>query len=132
MNDHLYALDDHSPLGFQLDGVPLMTFLLAVLQSTAFVVLQHPVFTAKVSRAEAAVSNYTLRLIFAVFEGAADFLRRHAAPDRKAQIEGGVREDVQRGEGQIGRAGRQMTTCKSEAEVGCRDGGSKGEQVAKC
>ena len=54
-----------------------MTFLLAVLQSAALVVLEHAVSAAEVTGAEVAVANDTLRLLPALLETAADLLGRH-------------------------------------------------------
>ena len=55
--------------------------------------LQHPVPAAEVAGAEAAVPYDPLRRVFAVFEAAADLLRR-AAADRQGHVHSAVAADV--------------------------------------
>lgn len=55
-----------------------MTLLLAILQPTALVILQHPMLTAESPLAERAIAYDTLRPVFAVFERAFDLLWGHA------------------------------------------------------
>ena len=45
-----------------------MTLLLAIIQSTALMILQHPMLAAEVSLTECAVPNNTLGAVLAVFE----------------------------------------------------------------
>lgn len=72
-----------------------MTLFLTVLQPTARVTLQHPMFAAEMSVAEPAVADYPLRLLLAVFETAAWLLwGSHAATHRAEEVEGGVVEDL--------------------------------------
>jgi len=72
-----------------------MTLLLAILQTAALMVLQHPVLAAEMSGAEAAISDDALGGVLAVFEGAADLLGGHAASYRCCEFEGRVGKYVQ-------------------------------------
>ena len=49
-------------------------------------ILQHTVFPAKVSRAEAAIPDDPLRAIFAVLERAANLFRWHAPEYRQREV----------------------------------------------
>lgn len=86
----LDTLDDHGSLAVQLIGVALMTLLLAVLQSTAFVIFQHAMLPAELALAEGAIADDALCLIFAVLEGTSDLLWS-AATYRKSDVDRGVR-----------------------------------------
>lgn len=66
-----------------------MAFLLAVLQPTAFVILQHAMFAAELTLAERAVADDALGLVFAVLEGATDLLGT-ATTDGKGNVYCGV------------------------------------------
>lgn len=83
------ALDDQGPLTVELIGIPFMAFFLTVLQPTAFVILQHAMFAAKMSLAEGTIPNDALRLILAVLESTTDLLWS-AAAYRKCDIDSGV------------------------------------------
>ena len=75
-----------------------MTLLLAVLQATALMVLQHAMLGTEMTRAESAVPDNALGGVFAVFEGAADFLGGHAAADGERECEEGVGGKIETGE----------------------------------
>ena len=65
-----------------------MALLLAVLEATALVVLQHPMPAAEVALAEGAVAHDPLRAVLAVLEGAFYLLGRHAAADGQGHVQG--------------------------------------------
>ena len=65
---------DHSPLGVELIGVTIVTLLLTVLQTTTFVILQHPMLAAVMSITETAVPNNTLRGFLAILMSTSDLL----------------------------------------------------------
>lgn len=73
-----------------------MTLLFAVLEPAAFVVLQHSMFPAIMAITETAVADDPLRRFFAVLVGATHFSRRHAAPQRKCDVDGGGWRDIER------------------------------------
>lgn len=90
---NLNTLDSNCPLAVQLHGVPLVAFLLTILQALTLVVLQHAVLTAVVAAAEAAVTYDALCGVLAVFEGASNLLRGHAAAQWEGHVYGGVLRD---------------------------------------
>jgi len=115
----------------QLDGIPLMTLFLAILQPSTLVVLQHPMFPTVVSGAEPAVSYYPLCRIFAILEAAADLLGWHTTADGERDFNRGVWEDVQGGEGWVCGGGCEMAAGKGKADGTGRDGGAEGEKLAE-
>lgn len=58
-----------------------MALLLAVLQSTTLVILQHSMLAAEMPLAEGAITDYPLRSVFAIFECAFYLLGWHTATD---------------------------------------------------
>lgn len=88
------TLDRHRPLTIQSLRIPLMTLLLAVLQSLAFMILQQPMLPAIMPAAEPAVSDDPLRRVFAFLETAPDFLGRHSTAQGERHVEGRVGQDV--------------------------------------
>lgn len=80
------ALDGNSSLLLETLAVALLLLLLACLESTACVALEHAVLATKVPVAEAAVSNNALGRVLTVFELAADLLGRSAS-QRKCQMQ---------------------------------------------
>lgn len=112
----LYPFDHRRSFRIQLDRVPLMTLLLAVLQPTALVVLQHTVLTTEASGTETTIPYYPLRSIFAVFKGTPDFLGWHAASHWKREVQGRVGYDVERGERWVSECGGQVAAGVREAE----------------
>ena len=80
------ALDCDSSLLLETLAVALLLLLLACLESTACVALEHTVLATKVPVAEAAVSDNALSRVLAVFELAADLLGCSAS-QRKCQMQ---------------------------------------------
>lgn len=78
-----YTLDDGGSLRVELVGVGIVAFLLAILEPSAFVILQEPMLPAKMPAAEAAVANDPLCRVLALLEGAALLLGRHPAVQRQ-------------------------------------------------
>lgn len=72
--------------------IPIPSLLLAILQSRALVIFQHPVLLAKLSIAKTAVSYYTLCCLVAILERAFGFLGR-ATAEGKCDMEGSIRWD---------------------------------------
>lgn len=83
----LDPLDSHRSLGIQRIRVAIVTLLLAILQPTALVILQHPMLAAEMPLAERAITHYPLRAVLAVFEGAFYLLGGHAAADGQGHVE---------------------------------------------
>ncbi len=75
----LDALNNRRALRIQLNRIPLMTLLLAVLEPTTPMVLQHPVLTAEMALTEPAVAHDPLRRVLAILEVAFYLLGRHAS-----------------------------------------------------
>lgn len=111
-------------------SIPLMAFLLAVLEAVALVVLQHAVLAAVVAAAEAAVADNGLGAILAVLERAADLLGGHSTAQGQGHVQGGIGADAVFGEGGGGR--REVLAGVDYAEVGGRgEVGAQGEQGAQ-
>ncbi|BCR97115.1 uncharacterized protein AKAW2_30434S [Aspergillus luchuensis] len=72
-----YALNDVSPLTVELIGIAGVGLLLAVLETSAGVSLQHAMLRAVVTTAEAAVSDDALSGFLALLEVAARLAGRH-------------------------------------------------------
>lgn len=65
-----------------------MTLLLAILQPTALVILQHTMLAAEMPLTERAIAHDALGAVFAVFEGAFYLLGGHAAADGQGHVQG--------------------------------------------
>lgn len=73
------APDSDRALALQLLLVPVLLFLLAVLQPGAVMRLEHAVLAAEMTLAKPTVANDALRGVFAVLEAASDLLGCAAA-----------------------------------------------------
>ena len=65
-----------------------MALLLAVLQPTTLVILQHAMLAAEMPLAERAIAHDPLGPVLAVFEGAFHLLGGHAAADGQGHVQG--------------------------------------------
>ena len=75
----LDAFDRHCSLTLELLLIAVLLFLLTILQPGTIVRFQHAVLPAKLSFTEAAVTDYSLRCIFAIFEVTTNLLRRSSS-----------------------------------------------------
>jgi len=94
-----------------------MTLLLAVFQPATLMVLQHPVLSAEMSGAEAAIADNALGSVPAVFEGAAHLFGGHATSYRRCEFKGRVWKYVQRHKGRVCGGGCEMAACMEEAQI---------------
>ena len=92
----LNPLDNRRPLGIQLIRIPLMTLLLAVLEPTTPMILQHAMFATEMALTEAAIAHDALRRVLAVLEVASYLLGRHAAAHGEGEVQGGFARDRER------------------------------------
>jgi hypothetical protein len=86
------ALDSHSSLTIQLNRVPLVTLLFAILQPRTIMALQQPMLAAILPRAEAALPYNRLDLLLAfvcgivLFEIALRQFGSHAAAEGEREV----------------------------------------------